>query len=162
MNPKLDEHAHAASPALTQLQGQYLAFIDVSACISRRPRAEANMQRHVGVTPPSVQQMVMTLKGEGFATGQRGAPRSIKRLAPPEVWRSCAKPNRQDHCAAAPRLQAAQGRGSGNTVNLLGQAPDRHNTSNGRPSPTANARSLKLNQAKTMRGRDPHSLKTQT
>jgi DNA-binding MarR family transcriptional regulator len=85
MNPKLDENAPAVSPAFTYLQGQYLAFIYAYTCISRRPPAEADMQRHFGVTPPSVHQMVMTLERQGLITRQPGAPRSIKLLVPPEA-----------------------------------------------------------------------------
>ena len=45
----------------TAKQGQYLAFIDAYTRVHRRPPAEWEMQRHFGVTPPSVHQMVLTL-----------------------------------------------------------------------------------------------------
>jgi Mn-dependent DtxR family transcriptional regulator len=85
MNPKLDEISPAVSPTFTPLQGQYLAFIYAYSCIFRRPPAEADMQRHFRVTPPSVHQMVMTLEKLGLITRQPGTPRSIKLLVPPEA-----------------------------------------------------------------------------
>src|SRR5207244_11009885 len=44
----------------TDKQGQYLAFIYTYAHMFRRPPAEADMQRHFRVSPPSVHQMVVT------------------------------------------------------------------------------------------------------
>jgi Mn-dependent DtxR family transcriptional regulator len=47
--------------SFTDTQGQYLAFIDAYTRVHGRPPAEADMQRHFGVSPPSVHQMVLTL-----------------------------------------------------------------------------------------------------
>src|SRR3546814_13144510 len=44
----------------TDKQGQYLAFIDAYTRVNGRPPAEADMQRHFRVSPPSVHQMVLT------------------------------------------------------------------------------------------------------
>jgi DNA-binding MarR family transcriptional regulator len=85
MNPKLDQKPPAASPTFTALQGQYLAFIHAYTCICRRPPAEADMQRHFQVTPPSVHQMVVTLERLGLITRQPGTPRSIKLALPAEA-----------------------------------------------------------------------------
>jgi SOS-response transcriptional repressor LexA len=42
------------------------------------------MQRHFGVTPPSVHQMILALERAGFIRRQPGVPRSIEVLVPPE------------------------------------------------------------------------------
>jgi Mn-dependent DtxR family transcriptional regulator len=49
------------APTFTDKQGQYLAFIYAYSRIFRHPPAEADMQRHFQVSPPSVHQMVLTL-----------------------------------------------------------------------------------------------------
>ena len=71
-------------PGFTPKQGQYLAFIDAYTRVNRRPPAEAEMQRHFGVTPPSVHQMILTLERAGFIRRQPGVARSIEVLIPPE------------------------------------------------------------------------------
>jgi DNA-binding MarR family transcriptional regulator len=68
----------------TPKQGQYLAFIDAYTRVNRRPPAEWEMQRHFGVTPPSVHQMILTLERAGFIRRQPRIPRSIEVLVPPE------------------------------------------------------------------------------
>lgn len=49
-----------------------------------QPPAEADIQRHFRVSPPSVHQMIVTLERNGFIRRQPGAPRSIEILLPPE------------------------------------------------------------------------------
>src|SRR4030088_1858522 len=71
-------------PSFTPKQGQYLAFIDAYTRVHRRPPAEREMQRHFGVTPPSVHQMVLNLDRAGLIRRQPGVPRSIEVLVPPE------------------------------------------------------------------------------
>jgi DNA-binding MarR family transcriptional regulator len=71
-------------PSFTPKQGQYLAFIDSYTRVHRRPPAEADIQRHFGVTPPSVHQMILTLERAGLIRRQPGVPRSIKVLVAPE------------------------------------------------------------------------------
>ena len=71
-------------PSFTPKQGQYLAFIDAYTRVHRRPPAEREMQRHFGVTPPSVHQMILTLERAGFIRRQPGVPRSIEVLIPPK------------------------------------------------------------------------------
>jgi len=68
----------------TPKQGQYLAFIYAYTRLHRRPPAEADMQRHFRVSPPSVHQMVMTLERAGFIRRQPGVARSIELLIAPE------------------------------------------------------------------------------
>jgi hypothetical protein len=73
-----------ASPtaAFTPLQGQYLAFIHTYEGIHRCAPAEADLQRHFGVTPPSVHRMVVTLERKGLVTRVAGGARSIKLQIP--------------------------------------------------------------------------------
>ena len=49
-----------------------------------RAPAEADMQRHFGVTPPSVHQMVIGLERNGFITRLPGVARSIDVLVQPQ------------------------------------------------------------------------------
>jgi Mn-dependent DtxR family transcriptional regulator len=73
----------AVSP-FTAKQGQYLAFIYAYSRIFHRPPAEADMQRHFRVTPPTVHQMVLTLERAGLIKRQPSVPRSIELLIDPE------------------------------------------------------------------------------
>jgi Mn-dependent DtxR family transcriptional regulator len=76
--------ARAPSPIFTAKQGQYLAFIYAYTQVLGRPPAEADMQRHFKVTPPSVHQMVLTLERAGLIRRTPGVARSIELLVPPE------------------------------------------------------------------------------
>ena len=49
-----------------------------------RPPAEADMQRHFAVTPPTVHQMVLNLEQLGLIRRTPRKPRSIELLVPPE------------------------------------------------------------------------------
>src|SRR3546814_14275051 len=62
----------------TDKQGQYLAFIDAYTRVNGRPPAEADMQRHFRVSPPSVHQMVLTHERTGLIRRQTGQARSIQ------------------------------------------------------------------------------------
>jgi DNA-binding MarR family transcriptional regulator len=72
------------APPFTEKQGQYLAFIHAYSRIFRRPPAEADMQRHFRVTPPTVHQMVLTLERGRLISRQPGVARSIELLIDPE------------------------------------------------------------------------------
>ena len=74
----------SAAPPFTEKQGQYLAFIYAYGRIFRRPPAQADMQRHFGVTPPTVHQMVLTLERAGLIRRQPGVARSIELLIDPQ------------------------------------------------------------------------------
>jgi DNA-binding MarR family transcriptional regulator len=74
----------AEVPGYTATQGQYLAFIYAYTCVLGRPPAEADLQRFFQVTPPSVHQMILTLKRAGFIRRRPGTARSIELLIPPE------------------------------------------------------------------------------
>jgi DNA-binding MarR family transcriptional regulator len=83
----MNQKSGAARPSrqgFTEKQGQYLAFIYAYSRIFRRPPAEADMQRHFRVSPPSVHQMVLTLERVGLIRRQPGVPRSIELLVAPE------------------------------------------------------------------------------
>ncbi len=73
-----------AAPNFTLKQGQYLAFIYAYTHVLGRPPAEADLQRHFGVSPPSVHQMVLTLERAGLIQRKPGVARSIKVLVAPE------------------------------------------------------------------------------
>ncbi len=84
MNQTADACHAPCEPGFTEKQGQYLAFIYAYTRINRRPPAEADMQRHFQVTPPSVHQMVITLERQGLLRRQPGQPRTIQVLVAPE------------------------------------------------------------------------------
>jgi Mn-dependent DtxR family transcriptional regulator len=69
----------------TPKQGQYLAFIYAYTRVHGRPPAEADMQRHFGVSPPSVHQMVLALERAELVRRQPGVARSIEVLVAPEL-----------------------------------------------------------------------------
>ncbi len=73
------------SPRFTPKQGQRLAFIHAYALVLGRPPAEADLQRHFCVTPPSVHQMVLSLERAGLIQRQPGVARSIKVLVDPQA-----------------------------------------------------------------------------
>lgn len=74
---------HPPCTGFTEKQGQYLAFIHAYAKINGRPPAEADMQRHFGVTPPTVHQMVLNLDRARLIERIPGTPRSIRVLVDP-------------------------------------------------------------------------------
>jgi Mn-dependent DtxR family transcriptional regulator len=73
--------------SFTPKQGQYLAFIYAYTRVLGlgRPPAEADMQRHFGVSPPSVHQMLLTPERAGLVRRQPGVARSIEVLVAPEL-----------------------------------------------------------------------------
>ena len=85
MNPAMTPESSARHPhGFTEKQGHYLAFIYVYSRMFRQAPAEADMQRHFGVTPPSVHQMVLGLERTGLLRRQPGVARSIEILVPPQ------------------------------------------------------------------------------
>ena len=71
--------------SFTVKQGQYLAFIHAYTCVNQRPPAEADIQHHFRVTPPTVHQMIISLERAGLIGRQPGKPRSIHLLINPEL-----------------------------------------------------------------------------
>ena len=84
MNPISQACRQAVPTSFTEKQGQYLAFIYAYERLHRQPPAEADMQRHFAVTPPTVHQMVLKLEQRGFIRRTPGKARSIQLLLPPE------------------------------------------------------------------------------
>ena len=84
MNQKSGAARHLSGQSFTEKQGQYLAFIYAYSRMFRRSPAEADMQRHFSVSPPSVHQMVLTLERAGLIRRQPGVARSIQLLVAPE------------------------------------------------------------------------------
>ena len=74
-----------SQPRFTPKQGQYLALIYAYTQVLGRPPAEADLQHHFRVSPPSVHQMVLTLERAGLIRRQPGVARSIQVLVQPEV-----------------------------------------------------------------------------
>jgi DNA-binding MarR family transcriptional regulator len=84
MSQKSGTARPTGSHRFTQKQGQYLAFIHVYAHMFHQPPAEADMQRHFRVSPPSVHQMVLGLERDGLISRLPGVARSIAILVPPD------------------------------------------------------------------------------
>lgn len=61
----------------TAKRGQYLAFIFYYTKLHGFAPAESDMQNYFEVSPPSVHQMVLTLKANGFIGRVPGRGRSI-------------------------------------------------------------------------------------
>jgi hypothetical protein len=85
------------------LQGQYPAFMHTYEGIHGCAPAEADLQRHFGVTPPSAHQMVVTLERKGLITHVTGGARSIKLQIP-----SAALPPLDRREQSGPDRQGAQ------------------------------------------------------
>jgi DNA-binding MarR family transcriptional regulator len=83
MSQKSGTARPTGSHRFSQKQGQYLAFIYVYAHMFHQPPAEADMQRHFRVSPPSVHQMVLGLERDGLISRLPGVARSINILVPP-------------------------------------------------------------------------------
>ncbi len=66
----------------TEKQGRYLAFIHFYTKVNRQPPAQADIQRHFGVTPPTVHQMVLRLEASGLIERTPKVARSIRVTAP--------------------------------------------------------------------------------
>jgi DNA-binding MarR family transcriptional regulator len=83
----------SSAPNFTPKQGEYLAFIYAYTHVLGRPPAEADLQRHFGVSPPSVHQMVLTLERTGLIRRQPGVARSIEVLVAPELLPILRRPD---------------------------------------------------------------------
>ena len=84
MNPIRDPRLFSSAPGFTTKQGQYLAFIHAYTLVMGRPPAEADLQRHFRVTPPSVHQMVLELERRHLIRRTPRVARSIELLIPIE------------------------------------------------------------------------------
>jgi DNA-binding MarR family transcriptional regulator len=68
----------------THRQGQYLAYFYFYRKLHRIGPAQADLARFFRVAPPTVHQMITTLKKLGLAVDEPGAPRSIRVAIPKE------------------------------------------------------------------------------
>jgi hypothetical protein len=104
MNRKSGAARSLSAQSFTEKQGQYLAFIYTYPHMFRCPPAEADMQRHVQVSTPSVRQMIVTLERNGLIQCEPGVARSIQILVAPELFPSWigSKSTSHNHCAKAP------------------------------------------------------------
>src|SRR5260221_5627260 len=84
MNQKSGAVRSPSAQGFTEKQGQYLAFIYTYSHMFRRPPAETDMQRHFQVSPPSVHQMILTLKLYGLILHQPAVARTIYILIYPK------------------------------------------------------------------------------
>ncbi len=66
----------------TPTQGRYLAFIRAYTNLHGIPPAEAEIAAALGVSPPSVNQMVKALEKKGLILRKPGTPRSLRILVP--------------------------------------------------------------------------------
>ena len=77
-----DDGRRQKKTKFTKKQGQYLAFIHQYTKVHGVPPAEHEMQRHFGVSPASVHQMVINLQQKGLIERTPGRARSIRVLVP--------------------------------------------------------------------------------
>jgi len=66
----------------TPTQGRYLAFIHAYASLHGCPPAESDIAAAMGVSPPSVNQMVKMLERKGLILREPGRPRSLQVIVP--------------------------------------------------------------------------------
>jgi DNA-binding MarR family transcriptional regulator len=85
MNQRFEPCLAPPLPRFTPKQGQYLAFIHPYTLVLGQPRAHADLRRFFRVTPPSVNQMLITLEREGLIRRQPGVARSIQLLVDPSI-----------------------------------------------------------------------------
>ncbi|MFA5922774.1 MAG: MarR family transcriptional regulator [Methylococcaceae bacterium] len=62
-----------------------MAFIYSYTKVNRRAPAEVDIQHFFNVTPPTVQQMILTLEKSGFISREPGKALTIKVLLPPRI-----------------------------------------------------------------------------
>jgi len=100
----------------TPTQGRYLAFIHAYTRLHEYPPAESEIATAMGVSPPSVNQMVKMLERKGLIQHQPGQPRSLQMLVPEDQippWnkrkpaRSPAPANPANRSAATPTTTRA-------------------------------------------------------
>lgn len=75
---------------VTPTQGQYLAYIRAYTDGFGLPPAESEIAQAMGVSPPSVNQMIKTLERKGLIRRESGVPRSIEILVEDDAipkWR---------------------------------------------------------------------------
>jgi hypothetical protein len=63
-------------------QGQFLSFIHNYTKLNGQPPAEADMERHFRVSPPTIHDMILLLEKKKLIVREPGVPRSIRVLVP--------------------------------------------------------------------------------
>jgi hypothetical protein len=94
----------------TALQGQYMAFIATYERLYGRAPAEADLQRHFRVTPPSVHQMILRLERRGLITRVPGVARSIRLRVSTDMLPPLESPRPTPGQEAAPGTVSVRGR----------------------------------------------------
>jgi DNA-binding MarR family transcriptional regulator len=92
-----------SKPGFTPKQGQYLAFIHAYTLVMGRPPAEADLQRHFRVSPPSAHQMVIALERAGLIRRQPREARSITVLVDADDLPALQSTNGQPVKTSVPR-----------------------------------------------------------
>ena len=82
--PRQRSRAPRQPAQFTKRQGQYLAFIHGYTQLHGCSPAQADIQRHFKVSPPSVHQMVLTLERRGLLRRIPGQARSLEVLVASE------------------------------------------------------------------------------
>lgn len=80
------------SPAYTERQGQFLAYIHTYSLLNGCAPAQADMQKFFRITPPSVHSMMLTLERRGLIRRVPGQARSITLLLAPEALPALKRP----------------------------------------------------------------------
>jgi len=73
----IDHQQTFMNPTYTERQGQFLAYIHQYSILNGCAPAEADMQRFLQITPPSVHSLVLTLERRGLIRRVPGQARSI-------------------------------------------------------------------------------------
>jgi SOS-response transcriptional repressor LexA len=82
--PSQQRRRSSRGAGISELQGQYLAFIHLYTQLNGQAPGELDMQRHFRVSPPSVHGMILMLERKGLISRTPGAARSVRVLVPKE------------------------------------------------------------------------------
>jgi SOS-response transcriptional repressor LexA len=102
-----NEDATRRKSTFTDLQGQYLAFIQAYTTLHGVAPAEADMQRFFRVTAPATHRMVLALEQRRLLERVPGRSRSIKLLLPVD---EIPKLQRVATVSSSPRVGGPLGR----------------------------------------------------
>ena len=98
MSQKSGTARRSSAHHFTEKQGQYLAFICVYKRMFGQSPAEADMQRHFRVSPPSVHQMVLGLERDGLIRRLQAPPEASTSSSRLRKYRSSRGSTRQNLC----------------------------------------------------------------
>ncbi len=80
MHNVADPGSSASDVLYTPRQGQFLAFINAYTKLNGRPPAEADMERHFRVRPPTIHAMILLLEKKKLIAREQGVSRSMRVL----------------------------------------------------------------------------------